>query len=369
MKVQIKNYQIVKDLDFEIKGVTVISGKSNNGKSAIYRAIRAACFGHPGDYFIRHGQKSVSVTLQEDHNWTWARAGLTSFTLDDKTFEKTGGKAPDEYADLLGIKQIPMAKSSVVPNFAAQFEGLFVVGLSPTEASSALSFLFSGEKFPNLLKHLSKVVRDYKKEATYVEGQINSTEKALAGLADQQQELEKYRKWFELRPQMATWRDEVQDLGNDVDEMEGLIDELNQLKNQYTIDKNNQTKLQHVDDNKLNELRELSETVDRVIGLEGEVRSVSEEQKELEKTLFYLNGMSDEVLDLMLTAHGEIHSIELLIMEIGEIQTREQLIKEEVQTLDQNIAMTAENLQDCPYCGCSLDSPARTLLLENVGGK
>ena len=42
MKVQIKNYQIIKDANLEfIPGLNVIIGPSNNGKTSILKAIKA----------------------------------------------------------------------------------------------------------------------------------------------------------------------------------------------------------------------------------------------------------------------------------------------------------------------------------------
>ena len=40
-KVNIKNYQSIKDVSFEVDGFTVIIGKNNIGKSAIIRALEA----------------------------------------------------------------------------------------------------------------------------------------------------------------------------------------------------------------------------------------------------------------------------------------------------------------------------------------
>ena len=39
MKVHIQNYQSLKDVEFEVKGLTVITGQNNTGKSACARAL------------------------------------------------------------------------------------------------------------------------------------------------------------------------------------------------------------------------------------------------------------------------------------------------------------------------------------------
>ena len=49
MKVKIKDYQVIKDIDLDFdKGLTAIVGTSNNGKSSILRAIEGAIFNKIG---------------------------------------------------------------------------------------------------------------------------------------------------------------------------------------------------------------------------------------------------------------------------------------------------------------------------------
>ena len=42
MQVKIENYQSIKEADFEVKGLTAITGANNTGKSACARAIAGA---------------------------------------------------------------------------------------------------------------------------------------------------------------------------------------------------------------------------------------------------------------------------------------------------------------------------------------
>ncbi|MDO5041249.1 MAG: AAA family ATPase [Peptoniphilus sp.] len=64
-KLEIENFQSHKYtlLDFD-KGLNVIVGNSDSGKTAIIRAIKWALYNEPqGDYFIRQGDKNISVSV------------------------------------------------------------------------------------------------------------------------------------------------------------------------------------------------------------------------------------------------------------------------------------------------------------------
>jgi len=45
VKIRIKNFQSIEDLEIEVRGFTAITGKTNIGKSAIMRAISSAMLG------------------------------------------------------------------------------------------------------------------------------------------------------------------------------------------------------------------------------------------------------------------------------------------------------------------------------------
>ena len=176
VKVSIRDFQILEECDFEVSGITIVCGKSNGGKSAISRAIRSACLGRRGDDFIRYGAKKATVSLDfGDNKFVWSKTPTSiDFYLNDQHFTKTGGVPTPEYVSALKVQEVELGKLKVAPNFAKQFDSLFLLDLSPVDAAASLSFLFSGEKFPLLLKTMSKHVKDAKQEVIYLEGSINS---------------------------------------------------------------------------------------------------------------------------------------------------------------------------------------------------
>lgn len=224
MEVRIRNYEKIESLLLRIEGVTVISGKSNNGKSAIYRAIESLCLGQRGEAFIRDGARDCSVELFDGkNNFEWGRKGDTFFKANERTFTKTLGFPPEEYAKLLAIKNIELNKDlSLSPNFAGQFDPLFILGLSPSEVAAALSFLFSGEKFPDLLKTIAKQVKEDKNTIVFDEGRIEQLEKETIDLKARMVAIEPLAELFELRKKIPIWISGFRTVEADLAELDRL---------------------------------------------------------------------------------------------------------------------------------------------------
>ena len=65
-KVHLENFQSHKNTSLEFdRGLNVILGNSDSGKTAILRAIKWALYNEPqGDYFIMQGQNQVLVEIE-----------------------------------------------------------------------------------------------------------------------------------------------------------------------------------------------------------------------------------------------------------------------------------------------------------------
>ena len=55
LDVEIRNFQSIDHVHLRVEGFTALVGRSNIGKSAIVRAVKAALTGAPEDNFVRHG--------------------------------------------------------------------------------------------------------------------------------------------------------------------------------------------------------------------------------------------------------------------------------------------------------------------------
>ena len=141
MKVSIENYQSIKNAEIEVKGLTVVTGPNNTGKSACARAIANVFSNTRGISHVRKGEKSskVSITFDDGNNVIWEKGkGINKYTVNGFEINKVGSKVPDEVKKL-GVVPVEVDGREVYPQIARQFQQIFLLDLPPSVLSSALS--------------------------------------------------------------------------------------------------------------------------------------------------------------------------------------------------------------------------------------
>lgn len=133
MKVNIKNYQAIKNANLEfLPGITVIVGSSNNGKSSIIRSIQGAINNQGGTKFINYDADACEVSIEEnDNSITWIKSkkqGKSAYIINGQEMSKIGQKQIEDVADVLNMRQIEINLEKVRLNFWKQLEYPFLVG-------------------------------------------------------------------------------------------------------------------------------------------------------------------------------------------------------------------------------------------------
>lgn len=146
--VRIRDYQSLAEADFEPGPLTVIVGDNDAGKTAIMRAIRAACFNETGSANIRRGQEQAEVLLEFADDmavrWRKTRGGGAEYRLwhgeDRQDFSKLGAAVPPEIQDALRITEIEVSKDfRIQPQFHPQEEYYFLLDRPEGQAARALA--------------------------------------------------------------------------------------------------------------------------------------------------------------------------------------------------------------------------------------
>ena len=141
MQVKIENYQSIKKAEFEVKGLTVITGPNNTGKSACARAIAGAFSNARGYSHVRKGEKSskVSLDFEDGNSVVWEKGkSINRYEINGQKLDKVGSKTPDELSDL-NVVSVDVDGKKVWPQIARQFEQIFLLDMPPSVLSSALS--------------------------------------------------------------------------------------------------------------------------------------------------------------------------------------------------------------------------------------
>lgn len=158
--VRVQNYQSIHEADAPLGPLTVIVGDNFAGKSALLRAIEAACFNETGVGFISYGEAKTEVELtlsqrgEDTHllRWRKKREGGATYDLfdidsngevhadDAQHFSKLGASVPPEVRRALGIAEIDVDKTlSITPQVHKQGEFAFLIDRSEGQAARALA--------------------------------------------------------------------------------------------------------------------------------------------------------------------------------------------------------------------------------------
>jgi len=137
-KVIIENFQSHKYTEINLdNNLNVIVGPSDQGKSAIIRAMKWVLYNEPsGTYFIREGEKEATVTLFFSNDCKIKRLRSTSknqYTFYDSNgkeyiYEGFGTNVPFEIVEKLNIRKVYLdGKQSSSINIGEQLEGPFLL--------------------------------------------------------------------------------------------------------------------------------------------------------------------------------------------------------------------------------------------------
>lgn len=154
----LKNYQIWRELNIELKPFTVIVGPSGGGKSSIYRAIHNLFRAVPGTDYVTTGQKKTDIELYFDD--VVVRRSRSSrantYQLDTEgiktLFDKVGRDVPEELLPLFNAMVVKSEGESTDLFFADQHDPLLVLGTSSGRASRIFSSAIGIDSLDRALK-------------------------------------------------------------------------------------------------------------------------------------------------------------------------------------------------------------------------
>lgn len=181
----IRDFQSIEEAKITIKGVTLIVGESNQGKSACLRALQAACTNRFKAGQVKHGKDYAVIRIKTEESpdiLTVARSwsgGSPNIQLGDRRFSKLGRTLPKEVSDFLNLGFVDLNGETYSCNFHPQFQKPMLLEYSQQKVMEILSASTALDDLKETKEELMSVRAKNKGAISAVEGIILDTRSKL----------------------------------------------------------------------------------------------------------------------------------------------------------------------------------------------
>lgn len=298
-RVSINNFQSHKNtvLDFS-EGLNVITGPSDQGKSAVIRAIKWVIYNEPrGTDFIRYGATSARVVLELYNGNKIIRERTKNknrykiVTPDEKelNFEGFGSEVPEEVVKILGTPKVSLdiGLHSTI-NIAEQLEGPFLLTETGAARAKAIGRFAGLHIIDRALKDCITDLRRENQAVERVEAELESTQKKIKEyrklkiVREKIKRAEKLTTKLENRINKVSYMEARKSFLDVIDKnqksISSLLDNFQNIKEYETYISKAQSKLNH--------LKKLDRYDNVLYSIEEQIRSISsivEKTRQLDK--------------------------------------------------------------------------------------
>ena len=181
------------------KGVNVIVGPSDSGKTAIMRALRWNMFNDPsGVEFVREGESEVSVTIRFQNKVEVERKRTRSknqYILrqpgeEELIFEGFGKNVPAEIEEAIGIKKVMLDDKKSLPlNFSGQLDGPFLLQETDAYKAQAIGRMVGVDLLDETMRDTLRDKKQISIRREMLEADLQETEDSLKAFSDLDEEI------------------------------------------------------------------------------------------------------------------------------------------------------------------------------------
>ena len=152
LDLEIRNFQSIEHTSLQVQGFTALTGRSNIGKSAIVRAVKAALTGAPSTSFVRHSAQCLRKTKAaktckcycsvhiktENVDLLWEKGDtLNRYTFNGQIFDKAERGTPDFLQP--AYAPVKVGEDKELLQVADQFNPIFLLNQSGGVVADVLS--------------------------------------------------------------------------------------------------------------------------------------------------------------------------------------------------------------------------------------
>lgn len=280
MKVKIKDYQILKEIELDLtKGITAIVGSTNNGKSSIIRAIRGAINNQGGNSFVNYDADETQVTIDYLNNRVdWVKSkkqGKSYYNINGEVYNKIGQTQLPEVADIFNMPEVSVGNERFQINFWKQLDKPFLVDKTPYQLFEFISQSKDQEQVEQIRQESEKQAQGHKKEISTI-NTIIDTHKA---------ELNKIEKSVELYDSLNKFNSQSMETALDI--IEKTLSGIKSIEG-LEIEKNS----------KNSKLKIINKLYDKAKDLYSEVAKIKKSKEDIENLFDKLNKSKSNLKEL-----------------------------------------------------------------------
>ena len=332
-RIEIKNFQSHKDtvIDFD-KGVNVICGESDNGKSSIVRAIRWVVENYPSgtekinSKWNEEFKEPLSVKLFTENGWverirTKTRNGYTICKGENSPVELSavGRSVPPEVISFLNVSDV---------NFQFQMDSPYLLSKTAGEASQYLNQIVH-------LDSIDKIMSLADSDKRSLSGEQKTVESDIEQFTEQLKELEWVDEADTLYQRTKTLDDKCKEIETECNKLETSITSYNSLSSHIIDMSEIKDIIGKIDEITLPDYQELQNSIETYKQLENSKVDLSEVKKLLE-----------DINSIIITDTDEL---ETSINQYKNLKETEKQLLKEIQELKNSLP------DICPYCGAKLN--------------
>lgn len=164
------------------KGLNILVGDTECGKSTLFRAISSILTGKMPEDYIRKGCKDVEVKINFDNNTYFRRLRNKKDNIADANgiiFERVGKDIPFEYFKSLGNTSINFGNKDLNLCLYNQFDPHFFITLSDYDKSKLIGTICGIDIVDKLVDSINKDIRNDNSKIKFLKEQTDSKKKEL----------------------------------------------------------------------------------------------------------------------------------------------------------------------------------------------
>ena len=344
-KLHIKNFQSHKDslLEFD-KGVNVIVGLSDAGKSAIVRAIRWKLRNRPsGNAFQSYWGGKTSVEITTGNNTIIrAKDKQEEYIINDKVLTAFGRNVPEEVSQILNIDEI---------NFEHQKDSFYLLNQSPGEVATHFNKVSNLYKIDTSIKNIKKWKKQSNQSIENYNNLIKENEEKLNSDFNYLKDFENTVIEFEQT------QEKINDNENKKQKIQDTIDNI------ISINKKIETNKAYIKNEKLvtdalDYYATIKQNKEKINNLKEVINNITKIQEEIKDIKYFIEG--EKLINQAITIQDKLTETKNKIGRINELTSQVVDTNKEIKSVRERLLQREEQFKKefpdtCPLCGTKIN--------------